>query len=511
MKIAFLLHFYQPHDQQDDILNRIVNESYRPLIKGLLERPRAKIVVNITGALTKLLDEKGYSDVLDGLKTLSERGQIELTGSCMYHSFLPLIPESEALRQVQLNDEANQRIQSKSTKPVGFFSPEMAISQKVLSLVEKQGYKWLAASEVARADGVVTADKLYTRNGLKIFFRNKRVSSLILSSVIRDAKSLIRETKDLHQSDKFWFCVMDAETFGHHRIGLEKVLFDILDDDFFEPVTVSDLLNSQEQFVTEEASLRDCTWTNSEQDFHLKKNQNSFILWRDPENPIHKMQWKLTDLVVESVENYKNKEEQGYKQARALLDMAIASDQFWWASVKPWWSLEMIEQGAHNLKHVASVLDPNGAISKKAEKLYRGILDQAFEWQRSGYIRNKHLENSATYMKEPFKTRTPAEWYNQIILEFEDEMKKAGEKREFEKAIKWRDAIIKLEQGTDIYDVLHVVDELWSARQIPSVKPFLNHNWDELSEFAKKHLQDVMTAEDLENWKKQKETKFGVT
>ncbi len=128
---------------------------------------------------------------------------------------------------------------------------------------------------------------------------------------------------------------------------------------------------------------------------------------------------------------------------------------------------------------------------QRAEELYRRILDQAFEWQRSGYIRQKHLDNSATYMKAPFKERAPAEWYNQIILEFEDEMKKAADRREFEKAIKWRDALIKLKQGTDIYDVLHVVDELWSARNIPELKPFLEHKPEEISDFARDFLRPL--------------------
>jgi len=94
-------------------------------------------------------------------------------------------------------------------------------------------------------------------------------------------------------------------------------------------------------------------------------------------------------------------------------------------------------------------------------------------------------------MKEPFNKRAPAEWYNQIILEFEDEMTRAATKREFEKAIKWRDALIKLKNGTDIYDVLHVVDELWAARNIPQLKPFVEHKPEELSEFSRDYFRPL--------------------
>ena len=65
------------------------------------------------------------------------------------------------------------------------------------------------------------------------------------------------------------------------------------------------------------------------------------------------------------------------------------------------------------------------------------------------------------------------------------------ERKDFEKAVKWRDAIIKIHNETDIYDVLHVVDELWSARNIPSVKPFLDHKPEELSDYIKQYIQPL--------------------
>lgn len=503
MKISFLLHFYQPHNQQDDILDRVVNESYRPLVEGLLKRPRAKVVVNINGALLDLLTEKGYTDIIEGLNTLLARSQIEVTASAMYHAFLPLIPKDEILRQIELNDRAQKRAFGKNYKPSGFFSPEMAVNDRVFSCVSKQRLSWIATPSLSYVNGHPSPNKLYrhSKHDVYTMFRNKRVSSLILSSVVRDAKTLIKETQDLHDTDEYWFCVMDAETFGHHRIGHEKVLFDILDNSFFEPSTATELLKLP--LDTEKADLRDCTWTNSEQDFHLD-DYNSFVLWKDPTNPIHKKQWAFTNYVLDTLLNNKNKESSHYKKARKMMDKALASDQYWWASVKPWWSLEMVESGAFELLEVVKVLfgGKNTDEVKKAEKYYRDILDKAFYWQRSGYIRKKHLENSATYMQDPFKKRAPAEWFNQLVLEFEDEMKKASQNQDFERAIKWRDALLKIKQNTDIHDVLHVVDELWSARKIPELKPFLEHEWEEFSEYAKDNFKDVTSKEDFEELKK---------
>ena len=500
MKIANLLHFYQPYNQQADILDRIVNECYRPVVKGLLEKSNRKIIVNISGVLTKMLDKNGYSDIIEGLVKLAGNKQIEFTGSAMYHSFLPLLPEDEIVRQVTINNENNSKFFGKLYEPVGFFSPEMAVNNKVLHVVSKMGYKWIAVPESANSEPL--CNKLYKDeySDIAVFFRNKRVSSLLLSSVVRTEDALRVETQDLNYCSYF-FTVMDAETFGHHRIGHEKVLFDMLDSEFYEPCLAQDLMNLN--LPTEEVKIRPSTWTNEEQDFWLDKERTkytdskSFILWNDPKNPIHKLQWEFINMCLNEISSYIDKDSSNWVKARNILDYALSSDQYWWASAKPWWSLEMVEQGAFEMKNVIVTLnsrigpgpDPDPIL--KADNLYRKILDHAFEWQRSGYIRKKHLENSSTYMKKPFNKRAPKEWYNQMVLEFEDEMNKASKNKDFEKAIKWRDALIKLKNGADIYDVLHVVDELWSARNIPSVKPFLQHKPEEISDFAKDYLTNL--------------------
>jgi hypothetical protein len=328
--------------------------------------------------------------------------------------------------------------------------------------------------------------------------------------VIKDADDLLHETQDIHD-DKYWFLVMDVETFGHHRIGHEKALFDILGHKDFEPCTVVNLLAQNQSIEEKEITIRSCTWTNNEQDFFVTNNQgspNSFILWDDPTNPIHKNQWDLTNLVINTVQNYENKNEKEWQDARSVLDYAIASDQFWWASAKPWWSLEMIELGAYTLKDILLKLNVSKELKEKAQELYYMILDTAFEWHRTGYVDKVHQQHSQTYKKMSFREREHLEWYNQMILEFEDEMNKATAKKNFEQAVKWRDAVIKIRNGNDVFDILHVLDELWSARQIPSVKPFFEHEYEEFTDYSKQYFLGVKSKEEFEAWKDSKIKKY---
>jgi hypothetical protein len=513
MKIITHLHFYQPHNQQEDILHRIVNESYRPLISGLLDISRTKLVVNISGVLTRLLMERGYEDVVQGMIKMYEQGKLEFTGSAMYHALLPLLPKEEVVRQISQNDIINKEYFGKDVyNPVGFFSPEMAVNNDLIKIISEEGYKWIGVPKLSHPGGEPEYFTLYRdkETGMKLFFRNKRVSALILSAVEHTAEGVVRETQDLHDKDKYWYLAMDAETFGHHRVGHEKLLFDIVQNDFFEPVFAGEMTENKQNLPVQDVTIRPSTWTNEEQDFWLddertqRTSSKSFILWNDPSNPIHKVQRELTNYVIRLVNDYDRKDGKEWKEARKKLDPAISSDQYWWASAKPWWSLEMIEQGAYDLKNVIETLyDKDSKEVRKVNEYYRKILDIAFKWQREGTIRKKHVEASGTYLKKPFKERTPAGWFNVIIVDLEAEMLSAAEEKNYEKAIKWRDAIYKIEQGSDIYDILHVVDEFWSGRKIMFNKPLNEKSWDELSDFIKGYLKDIKTEEDFENWKKQ--------
>jgi len=492
MKWANFLHFYQPYNQQLDILERIVNESYRKIVSGLASNPRAKITININAGLTELLVKNGYIDLIEQIKDFAERGQIQFTGGVKYHPFLPLLPRDEIKRQIKLNEQTNKKYFGKAWQPQGFFSPELGYSKKVVQVAKEMGFNWIIAEELAskKKTGFKKIYNIKDLNGFKIIFRDKRVSVLILSAIVRSFKSFVQEmgAEEL-KKDRYLLTVMDAETFGHHRPGLEEFLFQIYKDKKIPKVFVSDLI--KEFGVDEEIEARDSTWSSEEQDFWLeKKKEHSFTLWHHPENPIHELQWKFTYFVINLVKKIDSKVS-WYKEIRQKLDYALQSDQYWWASAKPWWSLEMIEQGANVLKEIVfSIPDVNKKNKNKAEEYYRQIIDLAFQWQRSGKIRQAYRQAMDTVKLRPYKNRVLAGQFNAMVLEFEDEMNKAIKDQEFEKAIKWRDAIYKLKNGMDIYDVLHVVDDLRQVRHLPSLKDYWEHAPEDFSVFAKEHFVD---------------------
>ena len=114
---AQLLHFYQPPTQMHAVLEKICDESYRPLIDVFRQHPQAKVTVNISGVLTEMLQDHGHWDVIEGLRQLAQQGQVEFTGSGKYHPILPLIPREEVRRQITLHRRTNRYFFGQSFKP----------------------------------------------------------------------------------------------------------------------------------------------------------------------------------------------------------------------------------------------------------------------------------------------------------------------------------------------------------------------------------------------------------
>ncbi|KKR78952.1 MAG: hypothetical protein UU22_C0008G0004 [Parcubacteria group bacterium GW2011_GWA2_40_8] len=471
---ANFLHIYQPAEQTQDILNRVVNESYRPIIKRLKSSVRAKLTLNVNAILTELLVEHGYEDIIKDLRYLSEKGQLEFTESAKYHAFLPLIPKDEIKRQIELNHKINKSIFGEIYKPRGFFSPEMAFSREVADVVSDMGYEWMVLDEITESGktGQLTYDSFFVADEfpkLKFFFRERKPSNIIMSGVARSTKSFIETLGEEYNDNRYLLTAMDGETFGHHRPGLEKLLFDIWDEASFKHILISEI---PEYFKKSKKCIpQNSTWASTEKDL---EEGTQFRSWKDPENALHTMQWHFLDFVHQRVIAYKGPEELQNK-TRMKMDEAFASDQFWWASGKPWWSIEMIEKGAWKLLDTLKSIQEAGEDIEEGERFYNDIISTAFAWQRSGYIRQLAQEYK-NVARIPFKERTidenKPEVYDAFIEMMKDKMREASQNEDYEKAILWRDAIWKLETKNDIYDAIHATDLLrievpdWRLREI---------------------------------------------
>ncbi len=459
---ANFLHIYQPPNQTRDILDKVANESYAPLFRGLREIGGARLVLNINAVLTEMLFEAGYVDILDDIKFLASENRLEFTESAIYHAFLPLLPSSEIKRQIELNNKINKKYFGNLYHPKGFFPPEMGYSLKVAGAVKDLGYEWMILDEISYRGKVNDCgfDKTYKIKdlGLKVYFRDRRTSNLIMGAIVRRGDSLIKSLQPVLREERFLITAMDGETFGHHRPGLEKILFDLCQNPKLSSVLISDL---EEYFPdVQTISPVPSSWASSEKDL---LDGLPYKLWKDPSNVIHRWKWQLTNLALREMEKSRMKvgeKDRRWRKSRAQIDQALNSCHFWWASPYGWWSLEMVEAGSYQvLSAIRSLPLIKKSAKDRAKYLYEKIVFKAFDWQRSGYIRSLFKERES-WRRIPFKDRSEASQFALVLSVLEKEERSAAKRGEYEQAAKWRDGRFKLENGLDVYDAMHIVDQL---------------------------------------------------
>lgn len=477
------LHIYQPANQSREIIKRVANECYRPLFKGFLKVKNCKINLNINGALTELLVKNGFQDVIDSIKELAETKRLEFTESAKYHTLLPFLTEEEIVRQIKSNNQTNKKYFGAAYQPKCFFPPEMAYSPKLGEIISSL-YPMILLDEVAFPKKPNSFnDKVFKLKGKKliVIFRERRTSNAIMSALVRNEKDFSELLEDDINKNIYLCTGMDGETFGHHRPGLEKSLIQILSAKKPKQIFLSELTD---HFKTEEElSPLASTWASSLDDI---QKGIQFYSWKNPQNKVQELQWEFLDytrLLINKTHPSKDVIEK--------FDKAIASDQFFWASGEPWWSIEMIEKDAWELLGVVTSLPITEKELEKGKDFYMNILLTAYSWQRSGKIEEKSRKYKEA-VKVPFKERTleigGKKIYQTIISLMKEKMMEGAKSKNYEKAILWRDAIWKIETKNDIYDMMHAVDllRLDIPEKFKELDPELNNFWAKYKERYKK-------------------------
>lgn len=308
----------------------------------------------------------GYKDWLSDLKELVDQEQVELTSTGAYHALLSKLPESYINRQILLNEyglgyyfgqhtdfEGSSCIMSKNVN--GFFPPEMAVSQDVISVLNDLNYKWVIVDESA------IPIELETKNGrsgvykledmkINIVARDRKLSNLLSFKRDENVTEIIDAIK---QSGVF---CLDGEFFGHHYkngLFLLDSLLEELEKNYIDVVTVSEYVKYAQK--TSLSSITESTWTTS--DAHLKSN-DLYPNWDQKNNEYHKIQWEIHNNTLDVFEPLFNKkikidEEKlhalpiwDYNSLSGLDDKQLAhhlklqnlvlrssqSDVFWWES-----------------------------------------------------------------------------------------------------------------------------------------------------------------------------------
>ncbi len=378
MRWVNLVHCYQPPDWPHAMLDRVVRESYRPFFAWLVDHPSVRLTVNVTGSLGEQLTAHGYNDVLVMLGTLLDRGQITCTATAMYHTLLPLLPATEARRQLALQARWFRATFPNAPQPRGVFLPELAFAPSFLPELG-DAHQWFVLDEICDRGTLGTAmtDRALRMAGsaAAVFYRNRIVSDYLFLFADLAAPATFWEivARDGRSNDVL-ITAMDVENFGHHRPHLDRFWQTLVTDPRVTTCTVDDAL---EQALATTSPVAG-SWSSQEDELRAGI---PYALWRHPDNAVHRAQWQLTDLVVTTVQRYAP---ENTHPARSELDRALASDQYWWASAEPWWDGTLITRGADRLLHVLTALGVRPEELQPAIALQDAVRTAVAVWERSG-------------------------------------------------------------------------------------------------------------------------------
>ena len=423
MNWLLFLHWYQPHNQSSEILSRVVKQSYFPFIKLLKKYPSVKVNININGCLTEQLIIK-YPAVLEELKGLLKRKQIEMLASAKHHAFLPLIIGSEINRQIKLGMDTNQRYFGKNLyHPKGFFPSELACSSRVSQAIKMFKLIYFLVDELSVANNFNRLD------WSKFYLGDRHSGGLNVIPVNRYWSSQLRSNHELHIDDWFWFTkeqfnnlnsylitANDMELFGHHYPERTKILERAFADQQIKFLTFSEYLLKSTSNNEITVKLSPATWETAEAEIKSEdaSRQSPYSLWYDRDNQIQMWQWKLSWLAISNLARFPEPQnDPGWKwhSARDHLDQGLSSCYWWWSSCRPWWNPDMVCYGALHL--IKSIRTTNANTRKKliAEKLYNQIIGLIWQWHWSGKAQKKidKFEKQAGHGLYWVRTQ-PIEW-----------------------------------------------------------------------------------------------------
>ena len=340
---------------------------------------------SLTLQLKKLKEE----DFFKRLRHLSKKNQIEFCQTAAFHPLLPRLPEKEIIRQIILNREINECLIGKDFyRPRGFFPPEMAYSNQLKRVLIDLGVEYVVLDQHSSPLGVknepyellfytnkhtdtknnnvykkVSDTKNIPNKNLGIFFRDENLSIKIAYSDIKSIDEFNLElNKYYRKADQYIVMAMDGETFGHHQPGQDDLLFDILNNRKKYFVFVSEI----EKYIRikREIEPRISSWAVS--DANMRK-KIYWPEWSYPGNKIHSLQWGLTRLAFING---------GDKVNQWKTSQALHSDQYWWASNRPYWNPGMVKKGAWMLyESIRSNKVNTKIIKNRAKRIYQQVID----------------------------------------------------------------------------------------------------------------------------------------
>lgn len=369
MKLAFLLHLYQPITQEETVFKQVYTECYAPLLKFIKNKKNVHFTLNVPLSLLELMDSYGHSEWINDLKDLYVHDRVELVGCAAYHPLLTKIPQDYVEKQIILNEYglgyylgAHQGFEGESVLMLknvrGFFPPELAVDSAVLKTVNSFGYDWILADETAvpweirlersKSDAYSIYD-----SEMRLVVRDRDLSNLISFKRTTDMQDVSAYIDKIRTTESAVVVALDGELFGHHYkegIYMLESLVEMLSARNIDILTVSDAMDYMN--FKELPKILESTWGASDSQM---EQGNIYPYWDIKGNNLQKLLWNLEKLLISTslgaianvdlseyttvavwkdsaLQEIQDKKVADTLHNTVLLLKFMNSDKYWWAS-----------------------------------------------------------------------------------------------------------------------------------------------------------------------------------
>lgn len=139
VNLIILIHCHQPVGNFDKVFVEAFEKSYLPFIEVLEKHPTINLSLHYSGSLLDWLSEK-RPEFINKLRTLIKKGQVEIFAGGYYEPILTLIPENDALGQIELLRAKIEELFS--TKAKGAWIAERVWEPKLPQILAKAKLKY---------------------------------------------------------------------------------------------------------------------------------------------------------------------------------------------------------------------------------------------------------------------------------------------------------------------------------------------------------------------------------
>lgn len=139
-RLCLCIHNHQPVGNFDHVFLEAINRSYLPFLQTLLDYPRVRVSLHTSGPLLEFVEQHHIDTYLDTVRTLVNRGQVELVGGGFYEPVLQLLPERDRVEQIRLMSDELQRLFG--VRPTGLWMTERVWEPQLARSLALAGAQW---------------------------------------------------------------------------------------------------------------------------------------------------------------------------------------------------------------------------------------------------------------------------------------------------------------------------------------------------------------------------------